>query len=331
MHTSFADLRAVEEQLQIIKTAVKHSPPEGVPSKDWRTYSHFSAITRLYALYESFTKQIIVSWLARLPSYVKTYNSLDDRIKDEHMKGVARVMISVNGDSERALRTLHEGLCGTEKYSLYSDAFTHHRKNFRKDMLLEIFSRIAINDLWDWITSYPIVKDFFEDRAGSVSGAQLSKLLENEIKNFIEYRNEAAHGIVINQTLGDREIDSYANLINALCHAIADRLTYEQLRHEEQSGLAVNVGRITEHYKKKSAYIVTCDAGLSEKISRRSVVYLEGKPFCKQARVVSIQDNDVSVDSVQLSAGKEIGLKFDTMGATKGMNLYVIGAVDRPA
>lgn len=66
---------------------------EVIPTdREWLGYENCAAVTRLYAIYESFVEALIVKWIEELPRLVPKYSDLDEKIKETHIDNVGRIL-----------------------------------------------------------------------------------------------------------------------------------------------------------------------------------------------------------------------------------------------
>jgi hypothetical protein len=161
----------------------------------WLVNDHCSSITRLYALYENFVENLVGDWIILLPQLYSCYQDLPESVRNKHQTGCATLLGNENKRNRfdsLSERDIIKNLFDTEyknttKYNLTSAAFLLHEANLRKDQLTRLLvdAGISATDSWQWIENHKKVKNFIDNNSrGSV---------ENELKNFIELRNNSAH------------------------------------------------------------------------------------------------------------------------------------------
>ena len=134
-------------------------------------------------------------WLGLLPTLVANYQALES-VHEEHRKGVARVLQNLGSAKYRnltpldAVRGFYQAVSGATTYELLPEAFTVRSQNYRQETLQEIFNSVAVMESWAWIQAHRQIKGYVE-RIG-----EDSTKAENELKQFIQDRNDAAHGLV---------------------------------------------------------------------------------------------------------------------------------------
>ncbi|NEO58482.1 MAG: hypothetical protein F6K54_38790 [Okeania sp. SIO3B5] len=77
---------------------------------------------------------------------------------------------------------------------------------------------------------------------------------EGELNQLISYRNEAAHGLVV-QILGTQELLDLGYFIKALCQALAELVTYQIIQKQTSTGKAQEIGEIREWFKEPQAAV----------------------------------------------------------------------------
>jgi len=189
---------------------------EVIPEEnEWRIYERCAAITRLYAVYEKFVEDLISLWLEFLPEQVSSYSDLDERIRNTHCKGVGRLLLDLKKNKLEAsdidvVKGLLNGITGKEKYYLIPQAFLLHEQNLRKDELDRLLADAGIADAWRWVNKY-------------MESQNIGKI---ELNELISYRNDAAHGAVVDEILGFKGLLELCDFIESLCQALAELVTY---------------------------------------------------------------------------------------------------------
>jgi hypothetical protein len=293
-----------------------------VPSElEWQIYDHCATVTRLYAIYERFVEDLISDWLRLLPELVARYSDLGDKIQKTHREGIGRLLLDLNKNRfqhlpvEKVVQGLFSGITGTEQYELLPDAFLLHEQNLRKEVLETLFADAGIDNAWRWVNKHRKIKYFVEEIRGSQNTA------EGELKQLVDYRNEAAHGGV-DQILGTQELLDLGDFVKALCEALAELVSFQIISRKTSIGKAKEIGKITEWFKKPRAAVATVtEITLSVGVSLWLVS--ETSSYCKLAKIESIKINDIAKDEVEIISETEVGLKFDT-DAKQGLNLYVM-------
>lgn len=284
----------------------------------WRVHDHCAAVTRLYGIYERFVVEIVGDWLVLLPKLVANYQSLADSVHKEHRRGVARVLQNLGSTKFRhltaldAVRGFHQAVSGAESYELLPEAFALRDQNYRPEILQDIFNSVAVMESWAWIQSHRQVKGYVEK-----IGADSTKA-ENELKQFVQDRNDAAHGVV-DEVLSVTRIIEISELVEALCVAICEMLSWQVVSRKETNGAASTVGDVTENFT--SGAVVAKMQNVEFQLGDR--FYVCGASCCYPAVVKSIQLNDVDQEWMAVTTETEVGLMFDRE-VKKNRKLYRI-------
>ena len=296
---------------------------EIMPSEEeWEIYDRSAVVTRLYAIYERFVEDLISDWLRLLPDLVPRYSDLEEKIQNTHREGIGRLLIDIKKNRfqhlsvEKVVQGLSCGITDTGKYELLPDAFLLHEQNLRKEVLETVLRNAGIDEAWKWVTNHKEIKYFVEEVRGSQNTA------EGELKQLVDYRNEAAHGSV-DEILGTQELLELGDFVEALCKSLADLVTYNIILRQSDRGLVREIGKITEWFKKPQAGVakvkkVTLTLGECVFL----VLVNDNLSYCYAAKVESIQLNDISHDRLEITSEAEVGLKFDR-DARKGLTIYV--------
>mgnify|MGYP003493004381 CR=1 FL=1 len=296
---------------------------EVIPSEEeWEIYDRSAVVTRLYAIYERFVEDLISDWLRLLPDLVPRYSDLEEKIQNTHREGIGRLLIDIKKNRfqhlsvDKVVQGLSCGITDTGKYELLPDAFLLHEQNLRKEVLETVLKNAGIDEAWKWVINHKEIKCFVEEVRGSQNTA------EGELKQLVDYRNEAAHGST-DEILGIQELLDLADFVEALCKSLADLVTYNIILRQIDRGLVREIGKITEWFKKPQAGVAKVkDITLTLGECVFLVLVNDELSYCYSAKIESIQLNNMSQNLVKIISETEVGLKFD-MNARKGLTIYV--------
>ena len=307
-----------DERLKLIKEIKKDVPQITA----WRIYDHCAAVTKLYAIYENFVEDLIRDWLILLPQLCQNYEDLDERIKNTHKLGVGRLLIDLNKNRyehltvEDVINGLFEGVNNKTNYELVAEAFLFHEQNLRKETLDKLLANAGILNSWKWIERHRSIKNFVEEVRGSQNTA------EGELNELISYRNEAAHGALIDDFLRANALLEICDFIESLCKSLNDLFMYHAINYKVRINKARRIGNITEWFKNPKAGVArVSNARLYEKCN----LYLinQNLSWCQSATINSIQVNNNFATEVNADNEMEVGLKFD-VDAREGLDLYLL-------
>ncbi len=290
---------------------------------EWQIYDHCAAVMRLYAIYERFVEDLISDWLLLIPEIVSCYSDLEEKIQNTHREGIGRLLVDKNKNRfqhlsiEKVVQGLFNGITGAGKYELLPEAFLLHEQNLRKEVLAKLFADAGIKNAWEWVKNHREINNFVEEVRGSQNTA------EAELKQLIDYRNEAAHGVV-DQILGTQELLDLGDFVEALCKSLSELVTYHVILRQTAIGKAREIGKITEWFKQPKAAVAKVNkVTLTLDTSLFLILVNEESSYCYLAKIISIRINDIQKDNVEITDETEVGLKFD-IDPKKGMSLYVV-------
>src|ERR1700726_4912210 len=171
-----------------------------LPSKvDWQIYDHCAAFTRIYAAYEQFVNDLVSNYVALLPQLYESYDDLPEGVSINHRIGLGQILIKIGSrkqykrlEESAVIRALASGLAGSSGYSLVPEAFTAGQRNYKFDVLVELFSQLGIENFGQRIVRHPEVINFMRTTRGE------SDTVQGELGKLVDYRNEAAHRTVDN-------------------------------------------------------------------------------------------------------------------------------------
>ncbi len=290
---------------------------------EWQIYDHCAAVMRLYAIYERFVEDLISDWLLLIPELVSCYSNLEDKIQNTHREGIGRLLVDLNKNRfqhlsiEKVVQGLFNGITSAGQYELLPEAFLLHEQNLRKEVLAKLFADAGIENAWEWVKNHREINNFVEEVRGSQNTA------EAELKQLIDYRNEAAHGFV-DQILGTQELLDLGDFVESLCKSLSELVTYHVILGQTSTGKAREIGKITEWLKEPKAAIAKVNK-VTLTLDKNLFLVLVNKKssYCYLAKIISIRINDIQTDKVEINDETEVGLKFD-IDAKKGMSLYLV-------
>ncbi len=277
---------STKQNSKIIKILKQDIPK----TRNWRIYDHCSAVTKLYAIYENFVKELIRDWLGVLSSLFVSYSDLDERIKNTHRIGIGRLLLDLKKNRykhlsiDEVISGLYYGISKEKEYDLLPDAFLFHEQNLRREILEKLLADSGIDNTWNWIEKHRNIKNFVEEIRGSQNTA------EGELNELISYRNDAAHGAIIDDFLGFNALLELCDFIEGLCQAVAELFAYKTIKYQEENGKAKKIGEITEWFdRRKAAVAVAKLEEITLSVGDRCYLINENISWCQFTTIESIQ------------------------------------------
>ncbi len=155
---------------------------ENIPQrKDWQICDHCTAVTQLYAVYESFVEKLILEWLQVVPQLFPNYLDLEPKIQNAHREGIGRLLIELNKNrfkeltAEKVMQGFLAGVTGSTTYELLPEAFLSQDQNLRQEVLEKLFADVGINKAWSWLIKYRKIKKFMVEIRGDRDRAKDSQ------------------------------------------------------------------------------------------------------------------------------------------------------------
>ena len=124
----------------------------------------------------------------------------------------------------------------------------------------------------------------------------------------MDLRNEAAHTHVDN-VIGLEDFLAIAELIDVLCPALAQILSYEAVQRRWALGQLLVIGEVAHVYGSGLIAIVKmkpCRVAVGEE-----VLILRGTRVLGLATILTIQDHGRGVDEIEASMDQELGIELD--------------------
>ena len=277
----------------------------GAPdSTSWRVIDHCAAVTRTYALFESFVLEILREYLAFL-SGAYNLSDLGSDFEMRYTKGIGKILQDQQKhryrdlDMATVISGASDALAGKPGYQIQAEALLRSEQNLRMTELHRLFSECGLSGIEAWITSHPAVKEFFAEES------RLSDTAVSELKQIVDYRNEAAHGDV-DDVLGPEVLIEFTQFFEALCRSLLDFIQYDTLRRAKELGRATVIGTVSERFKDDIIVAKIRNAELT--IGDQLYVFKKG--MTKLAAVRSIQIDGKDVRYIAAVDELEVGLRL---------------------
>lgn len=241
----------------------------------WRIYDHCASVTRLYSVFAAFIEDVLEEWLSLLSQLTPKYEDLDARIRNQHRDGVGVLLSHLERKRYRSLTAnqvisgLFQGLNGAATYELLPEAYFSHERNYGPAVLAAVFLNAGVDNLMQWMDGHRLIRGFIVNARGD------STTFEAELRNFLEYRNDAAHGRVDN-FLGTEALLQMADFVEVVSAALIERLIEELCRLRERRGETVECGTITEVFARARAVVAQI---ASTRFERAKRLFCEASAF----------------------------------------------------
>lgn len=275
--------------------------------RQWRIIDQSAAVSRLYAIYENYTHELVREYVAFLEDTVP-FESLDGAIAKSYRFGVSEILKKLDRARYQSVNladliTSYAGAISRDTpYRLEASAFLTHDKNLNLATLNEVFSLLGIVDVAGWIERHSDTRLFFApgDRLGSTAAA--------EMKRFLDDRNDAAHrSLTIDDLIGLDVLIEYAEFLEIVLKVLAEKIQISALKTAELMRHAVTHGSISDVYMNKSVMV----GKFSGSFYVGHSVYICGDDFCEEAETLSMQLDDIDVLDLSLPTRQELGVKLN--------------------
>lgn len=297
-----ADPEECKREDNAFVTALRKCAPSAAT---WKVIDHCAAFTRLYAVYECFVFDLVKEWLRLLPELYRTYEALPPGVKDGHRTGVAEILARLGGDryahlsEEAIIRGIYRGLSNAGSYDLLSDAFLIDDQNLRRDALSKLMSRVGIPDSWKWVSEHYLTQRFMLEVRGD------TETPESELRSFVQYRNEAAHGVVAS-VLGREEIGKIAEFVGILCTVLAELVSSRIVSRRVEIGTAAIIGQVIRQFRDNVIGVKT----VATTLAVGDEVYAVRSNGCYAAQLLSIEVKHRGFLELRARDGEEVGMRL---------------------
>ena len=271
---------------------------------NWRVIDHCAAVTRTYALFESFVMEILREYLVFLSGAYKL-SDLGEDFEIRYTRGIGKILQDQHKHRYRDLDVAtviagaSDALTGKDGYQIQAEALLRAEQNLRMSELQRLFTECGLSGIEAWVTSHAAVKEFFAQQS------RLSETAASELKQIVDYRNEAAHGDV-DDVLGPDVLIEFTHFFEAMCRSLLDFVQYDTLRRAKELKRATVVGVISERFRDDVVVAKVRNA----KISVGDQLYIFKNGMTMIAELKSIRMNDVEIATVTIADETEVGLRI---------------------
>jgi hypothetical protein len=283
---------------------------DAADTTNWKVLDHCAAITRTYAIFEYFVLQILREYLTFL-SGAYSFSALGVDFKAKYTRGVGQILLGQEKqryqglDIASVISAASDAMADNTGYQLQPEALLRPEQNLRMAELQRLFSQCGLTGIEAWITSHTAIEEFFTVQS------RLSETAASELKQIIDYRNEAAHGDV-DDVLGAEVLIEFTHFFEAICRSIVDFIQYDTLRRAKELGRATVIGIISERFHDDIVVAKVANATLSV----GDGLYIFGKGMTMMGEVKSIQLNDVDLPTATIGDETEVGLRIGVRAKT---------------
>lgn len=272
-----------------------------------KAYDHCAAVVRCYATFENFVLNAVDEWvrwsLAHRPGPFLKLESVRARYESGFAEILRRRTATRFAGLNRA--RLAEGL--TLLYadpvpvnpSLSLEPFFAKQGNLTLAVVTTLFSAIGLGDPNQWIAECTALQALCVDEGFGV---------EEELKQLVERRNEAAHGSSLpTEILGTNDLVALVELLSRLCACLGDFVLVSICRAELGDSLERGVlGTVTRVWKEPSVFELTvADTTIYVDLP---VVFV-GRSVVELSIIKSIQVEGVQTLGFTDGAGTALGIK----------------------
>jgi len=271
-----------------------------------KIYAVSACVTHLYAIFERFIETSISDYLDSIPELIR-YQALTEELKKDYRIGISHILSRIDNERyshlihENIVKWYHEAIVNSDSYRFVTEALTRHDQNLRLNTIENLFSRVQMKDLRNWLAHHAEIKGLYSEDASTY------EQLEAELRNFIQLRNDASHG-AIDDLEGKDNLRRHCLLIKSLVLALSSYLHKSLLLKRYEAGKARKVGVVSESFENSGAFIaqVANEASLFLGCN----IHIVGSYYCYSQEILSLRLNDIDVDRVTSERdGCEIGVK----------------------
>jgi hypothetical protein len=237
---------------------------ENIDHLYWKAFDHCAVVVQCYATFERFVLSIVDEWIKWCIAYKPDLILKNESTKDKYEAGIAEILRRKsevrfsNIDRTHLNKSLGYFYNGSvpPDGTINSAPFFATQPNLRLPNIISLFHSVGIGDPSDWISEFNDLRSMKQEDGYSA---------ENELRNLVERRNEAAHGNELpRDILGRKELSNTIQVITYLSRAlhgfVLSRSVQEELGDDYSKG---NIGTVTTVWKGVGAFELTSESNVT--------------------------------------------------------------------
>ena len=339
LRRDLSDLRLLVESIGPATTALARHSDSSV--KQYllirRRFDYAAFVVGLYAAFEGFAEDLAASYASSIARHC-SYGELPEKLRKAHLRKSAEVLArdrfgkgQFSDNSELGIvRNLFDCLKNDRPYALNHEVLASHDGNLRFERLSELFTLVGIERIGDRVAEGQAFRAWF----GRSQGRELrpeekvpKEFFPEKLGDVVERRNRVAHGGLVDERQGPREMGETLEFIQVLCETLYDCAVSDYLRTSYVvKPTAVPLTRVDGPLKGKKVVIVRKPSALLRN-GQCAFVLVEGG-HARRGRIKNLQLDGANVMSVSGDGpDTDIGVELD-FDCSKMKGLYILPEED---
>lgn len=292
---------------------------DAVERKNIKLYAVSSCATRLYAIYENFVHQVVSDYLDAIPE-LKRFATLSAGFQQEYRIGISYLLGRLDHaryhhlKHENVIGWYHGAITNTTPYRFVAEALIRHEENLRLQVVDSLLSRVQLPGIREWISNHGEVLALYTEHTA------VHEQLEAELRNFVQLRNDAAHGNIADLVGPDAQL-RFCDMIESLILAIASYIHRCVLHMREEAGKVKRIGKVTEVFPRKGVFIAQIDSRVTVQVGLQ--VHFIGLGYCGALPIMSLQlDDEPIAGFTSTQPNLEVGVRVSGL-PKKNAEIYI--------
>lgn len=313
--------------------AREQAPPHGLANGEifgpvdipyWKAYDHCAAVVRCYATFERFIVNAVDEWVRWSLTYHPVPFLRSESVRALYESGLAEIFRRrtttrfVSLDRARLAQgvTLLYAETIPANPSLPLDPFFAAQPNLTLSHVSNLFKSIGLGDPQLWIAECAALQELCAEEGFGV---------EEELKQLVERRNEAAHGNGLPaEILGTNDLLARVDLFAQLCECLCDFILVASCRAELGKNLEEGaLGKVSHVWPNVPAFELT---------ATRATIYVDlpvamlGRSVLVMSKIQSIEVEGIPTLGFTDGEGTALGIQMPYLPA-EGMQMIAANMV----
>jgi RiboL-PSP-HEPN len=288
-----------------------------------KIFEYKAIIISLYGILEKYVEVWIKNYLNALSVLILDYRDLNDKIKDEHLKGSLKLLnILVEGrestkheglKTQELLSNLHYAIHNHTPYTFNVDAFILSSGNLKHTKIVELLSRVEIN-LNAGLKKNETFNQYLKEEKGIAGFTHFNPdILCDTINDLVDRRNIIAHGgLVVDSSLDNNSIlQSYVTFLEKYGQAIFEIISQKLLQQTLQQETFHHFQEITIKHKVWDKKTLGC-AIANYTIQKGDWLIIKNTDdFLYKTRILELQIDNITKDQFIVTSQTDIAIRVE--------------------
>lgn len=272
----------------------------------WRRLEATMIVGALYAAWEKYVESAMAEAIDVL-SRTSRFSALDDSFQKRYRRGFAHILASnemrrfAHLSTKQMVDSYQALLADAPGSYLIPEVLVFHDGNLRMDEIVKLLAQVGIDATEKWIGDDPDLSEFVQTALGG------SNTLKAELKNFVDLRNDLAHGNACDIPASE-ELRRHCAMIGKLTGSLNKLLSRRAFDEMRKAKKTEELGTIKEVFKDRTVAVIDSTARIGMTVGEEVFVY--SASIFEPVEILEIQLNGAACQGFSPLCKIEVGLRM---------------------